>query len=307
MAGLSTAYFSKKGMSGTAMLKEARELGARYLELEYRISSEAFEDILKAPAEIRLPVSSLHNYCPRPDFVDEKDADGDYFRLSALDEDEWQKALTYTTYTLEAADRAGASAVVLHLGDSGADRRKSEYLEIADSQEIETDKGRRFLSDIAAERKANSGIHLDRVKKALERLIPVAERYGIRLGLENRYYITQTPDFHETGVLLDNFKGAPVGMWLDWGHAEVQKLFGYQGIDSYLDAYGENLVGFHIHDVTGRRDHRPPGMGDVDFSHYQDWIRKSPINILEVKSIFHPDEMKRGFAILHSIEDDPDG
>ncbi len=302
MPGLSTAFFARTGRSPAEAARAARDMGAEYLELEYRMEEGYFNELLSEARKLGIGISSLHNYCPLPDIVKPEDADGDIFRLSSLDDEEWERAVKYSKRTLEFCDRAGASRAVFHLGDTGIDRRKKSYQELADNGLQNTAEARSMIDEHMKLREKYVSLHLDRVLKGLERLIPVAERYGITLGLENRYYRSEIPNLDETRQIIDTFRGAPLGPWLDWGHACATKLFGGPGLDDYLETFGSGIVGYHIHDIRVRHDHQPPGMGEIDFERYGKWIRGNDLNIIEIKSKYSDDQCARGLELIASLE-----
>jgi sugar phosphate isomerase/epimerase len=302
MPGLSTAFFARTGIRPGEAVRAAREMGAGYLELEYRMEEWYFNELLPEARRQGIGISSLHNYCPLPDIVKPEDADGDIFRLSSLDDVEWERAVKYSKRTLEFCDRAGATRAVFHLGDTGIDRRKKRYQELADNDLLDTEEARAMIHEHMKLRKKNASTHLDRVLKALERLIPVAERYGVTLGLENRFYRSEIPNLEETRHILETFRGAPLGPWLDWGHACATKLFGGPGLDDYLETFGSGIVGYHIHDIRGRYDHQPPGMGDIDFQKYGKWLRGNEVNIIEIKSKYSDTQCAEGLELIASLE-----
>jgi sugar phosphate isomerase/epimerase len=103
---------------------------------------------------------------------------------------------------------------------------------------------------------------INQVYRSLDKICEVALRYGVTLGIENRYYLHQFPSFNEMGNIFSRFEGAPVGLWLDTGHAAAQEKLGQPGPGKYLSAYGENLKGFHLHDIKANNDHQIPGSGE---------------------------------------------
>jgi sugar phosphate isomerase/epimerase len=127
------------------------------------------------------------------------------------------------------------------------------------------------------------------VFSSLEKLLPEAERRGIRLGIENRYYFHEIPDFEEIGMILGRFRSENIGYWHDVGHAQVQEYTGIARQRELLEAYGDDLIGVHLHDADGLDDHLAPGQGDVDFGALRLFLRPTHIKILEV----HPKVRKR--------------
>ncbi len=295
--GISTCFFSGKDLTGIEMLEKTASMGIGVLELEYRLSKDQFREILRNRNKFDISIISLHNNCYRPDEIPEDEVDADYFRLSSPDDEERNKAVYYTKKTIENASEADAEYVVLHLGDTGQPKLKKDFKALADSSEMIAD-GQRFIQDYLSKRNEIISGSLDGVKKSLEELLLYAERFSITLAVENRYYIYQIPDFQETGFLLSEFSGAPICFWLDIGHAYVKSLWGFPGIEDYFLAYREHIVGSHIHDVIGSRDHQPPGYGSINYQAYLDLFTSDIINILEINSRYNDIDMMNGIKYI---------
>ena len=96
--------------------------------------------------------------------------------------------------------------------------------------------------------------------ESLERLHPVAEKYGVGLMIENL-----PGDYNsapQLGELLDRLP--EVGMHLDIGHANLQVP--HNTTEEILAAYGRRLRHVHLHDNRGGHQdlHLPLGTGTVD-------------------------------------------
>jgi sugar phosphate isomerase/epimerase len=129
----------------------------------------------------------------------------------------------------------------------------------------------------------------------LEELNRVAEKRGIFLGIENRYHFHEIPDLEEIGLILRSFKGGNIRYWHDVGHAKVQENIGISSQRSLLEAYGEDMIGIHLHDVRGLDDHLAPGQGEMEFSDIRVFLKPSIITVLEV----HPEVERK--ALLEGI------
>jgi sugar phosphate isomerase/epimerase len=302
MLGLSTSFFSKKNITGHEILEKTTEFNIKYLELEYRLSRESFFQIKNALKSFDITVTSLHNYCYRDDTImREDDADADFFRLSAHDNDEREKAVRYTRKTFENADAIGASTIVLHLGDAGQDKERDMLRGLIDNNLVRKDEGKHFLKNYLEERKHMAGRCLEQVFRSIDELIPTAEKYGLKIGVENRYYLHQLPDFNEMEKIFSEFKGAPLGFWLDFGHAHVNSLWGLHGIDEYIEAFGSSMVGAHVHDAAGRSDHRPPGSGEIDLKKYISSLKDDIPLILEIASSFSDENLLESIAYITAM------
>lgn len=161
----------------------------------------------------------------------------------------------------------GAAFVVLHLGDvpelrSDAQRLRHHFVEsLGASAQYRTELAS-FKQGLAHFQQP----HLDAVARSLEDLLPYARERGIRLGLENRYYVNEIPDLGQAGWLMQRFTGDTSGYWHDVGHAEVQARMGFATHREWLETMGKSIIGIHIHDVlpASITDHQAAGLGNVD-------------------------------------------
>ncbi len=288
MLGISTCWWHERTELGVEIAADIVDLGFDGVELEYRMTEETFRQ-MRPYLDRSLNVLSVHNFFPCPESLGGKKGSGDLFLLSSTHEDERSRAVAYTIRTMDHAWQVGAKAIVLHLGRveipghvAIASQRRPGGSRLHQPPEAATPSGRR-------RRKALRQGHLDAVFSSLEKLLPEAERRGIRLGVENRYYFDEIPDLEEIGMILDRFRGTGMGYWHDVGHAQVQEVMGVARQKELLEAYADDLIGVHLHDAVGLDDHLAPGQGDVDFDLLRPFLKPAHIKILEV----HPKVPKR--------------
>ncbi len=96
---------------------------------------------------------------------------------------------------------------------------------------------------------------------------------GVFLGIENRFHFHEIPDFEEIGLILKTFQGAYIRYWHDVGHARVQENLGIIGHNDLLEAYSEKIIGIHLHDVRGLKDHLAPGQGEIDYEEIKPFLK----------------------------------
>ena len=72
-----------------------------------------------------------------------------------------------------------------------------------------------------------------------------------------------------------------IGYWHDTGHAQRQANLGYTPHEAWLRQLGNRLVGFHLHDCLGLRDHLIPGRGRVDFAMVVSYLRADTVPACE--------------------------
>jgi sugar phosphate isomerase/epimerase len=290
---VSTVWASARAEEAAWLLDRMAESGLASLELEYRLTPELLAGVLARLQERGLAVASVHNYCPLPAGLPRARASGDLFNLSAAEPDQRREAVKHTLATLETAARAGARAVVLHLGWVEGLEGKHITRRAAEAGGITPE-----LEGLLAARRAAGQGPADAASFALERLVERARLLGLVLGLENRFHAHQVPDFPETGLLLGRFAGAPVGYWHDVGHAWVRGLAGLTPAEDWLAAYGHALAGCHLHDARGPADHLPPGAGEMDWNRVAAAVATAPVKVLEVAPGPEPGELAAGAELV---------
>jgi len=67
-----------------------------------------------------------------------------------------------------------------------------------------------------------------------------------------------------------------------------------------LEAFGERMVGIHLHDVAGITDHIAPGKGQTDFNAIGARIQPFTQITIEVKPFVTAAEIEAGLPILEA-------
>lgn len=291
MISVSTCWRSAKVRDGARLVEMLVEAGARTLELEYRITGEMLQQMKPVLAAKDVGVSSVHNFFPVPDVLQSQRGSGDVFLFSSDDASERELAVKYGVRSIETAADVGARAVVFHLSKVPMPNGTDELRDFYDDGAIDSAKARGFRSDFLATRGRLAPKAFDHVLSSLDKLLSVAQKYGVVIGVENRYHPNEIPDFSEIGRILETFEGAPLGYWHDVGHAEVQERFGIGSQQRLLEAYGDKMVGIHVHDVVGHDDHWAPGTGEVDFAPIARHVPADALVVIEAHSKVSRDEL----------------
>jgi len=107
--------------------------------------------------------------------------------------------------------------------------------------------------------------------KSIEALLPLAERHGVRMALENMkppYYGARA---EEIAYFLDRFPSDALGVCYDVGHANIA-----EGVLPVLEAFAGQIAAVHVHDNLGDNDqHLPMGLGNIS---WQEVFQKLTIN-----------------------------
>ena len=126
-------------------------------------------------------------------------------------------------------------------------------------------------------RERKSPPQLEFLRQGLERLLPVLQETGLRLGLENLPSWEAIPTETEALELMTRLADSHIGYWHDFGHGQIRENLGFTVHDRMLERLQPHLVGFHIHDVEPpAHDHIVPSFGKIDFSLFRDIVRKAP-------------------------------
>ncbi|MGD2097215.1 MAG: TIM barrel protein, partial [Desulfobacterales bacterium] len=240
-----------------------------------------------------LKVVSVHNYVPIPAVRAGAKGSGDLFLLSSPDDAERQNAVRFTTKTIETAAELGAGAVVLHCGAVEMNHEAQALYQYFSANRIDSKEAQIFIRKKVKERDRRKLRHMDSLLVSLDRLVPVAEKQGVLLGLENRYHYHELPGFDDFEIIFDKFGGAPVGYWHDTGHAHANEVLGLVPRNSLLRSYAHQLIGVHLHDAVGLDDHIPPGAGEIDFRFVKSCLKSDTIKVMELKpGISYPEVLK---------------
>lgn len=281
MLGISTCWWDRKHLSGDQILKEALDLGLDYVELEYRLTYSHLQQ-MKPLLNHSIKVSSIHNIFPRPEGIPEEEGKGNIFFLSSKDQDERQKAIDYTIQTIQHAHELEAPVVVLHLGRVDLPGSINRFRQLNKNHLILEEKGRQFVKEHKGLRKIHSSSNFEAVLLSLDQLNREAEKLGVILGIENRFYFQEIPDYEEIGKILCEFDGGNIRYWHDAGHAHAQEVVGLQKQKDLLESYSQMAAGVHLHDANGLDDHLPPGEGEIDLKSILSYFNSTQAKVIEV-------------------------
>ena len=298
MLGLSTSWQSAESTTIEEMFAALKNLKISAIELSYRISEGFYLEMKDALVRSGLKVVSIHNYFPIPSARSDSKGSGDLFLLSSPEKEERQNAIRFTAKTIEHAGDLGAVAVVLHCGVVEMNHEMHVLYQYANSNRLESEEAQIFIRNKLGERDRRKPPHMDCLMASLDRLVSVAEKQGVLLGLENRYHYYELPGPDDFEVIFDTFKGAPIGYWHDTGHAHANESLGLIPRNSLLQANATRLIGVHLHDAVGLDDHIPPGSGEIDFTALKPLLKADTIKIIELKPGIPTPEVSKGIRFV---------
>jgi sugar phosphate isomerase/epimerase len=286
---LSTMFAQQERFAdGGAFARFAAEAGYDAIEISHSTNEEKLEAILDAAV---LPVVSVHQPAP---WLRHRDGRGNsHCNLASLDPAERRAALDYALASLAWAKRAGARALVVHLGQvtdvDGMFPEEHEMRRMFDSGRAGEPRFAELREAVITTRRERAEPHLAAARESLLELLRAAEPAGIRVGLENRYHYHEIPLPWGYDVLLEGIDHNQAGYWHDVGHAEVLHRLGFVDRHAWLGANRGRVAGAHVHDVVGLGDHRAPGEGDVDWPYLVEGLGHLEALTLEINQ-HRPDE-----------------
>lgn len=283
MLSLSTSWLSPRHREGRDMAAEARALGFEWIEVSHGTKISQLPGLLDAVKAGEIKVSSLHNFCPAPVEVmmDAPDA----FEFTSPKPAERQRAVNLTRKTLEMATRFGTDRVVVHLGSVPMKSITLQLEDLAVQGDLYSKEFTERKLRLVTLREEASKKHLDRVRAALDELIPDCEKLGVRLGIETRSHYEQIPNQREMSLLLQEYHDCPwIGSWHDFGHVQRQANLALLDHEIYLREISPRLLGCHVHDVEWpAKDHRTPfSSGGVALAQLLPWVGREVPLIWEI-------------------------
>ncbi len=282
---LSTAWNAWRHSDGYSMLFEIKELGFGDAELSFNIGPDMIQGIKRAVDEGLIRISSIHNTCPTPDGLPRFQALPDHYSMSSAESDKRALAVKFAKKSLDTARLLGARVLVLHCGRVEIPDRTRQMIELADAGLLNSREFQEIRTHAILERERASAPFLENTLRSLEEISDYAKVSGILLGIENRFYYREIPAFDEIAVILDKLKGANLFYWHDTGHAQIMNALGLGPPQKEsLAAFGDSIIGFHLHDVSGLKDHLAPSKGTIDFKIFSPYLKKDVIKVIEAHS-----------------------
>lgn len=300
--GLSTSW-NGPGDSPLRLLDQHRNLGFRRLEAYAHFMPAELRALGVAARERDMHIASLHGPCPVPtDANGMRRPWGDW--LASTNPTERSVAVDAHKRTIDFAVEVGAKAIVVHLGNSGAVSRQPAIFDTIARFGRFSDEHLRLRDAALQERAAAVGPHLDAAIDSARALGEHALGTGVRLGLECRDGYWEIPFMDEFSQIFAACDGLPVGYWHDAGHGAKLDYAGVLAHEDLLARFADRLVGMHVHDTRGQRDHQAPGQGDTDFGMLARYLRQQPdaIRTLELHRTVTAEEIGRALDMLEPLE-----
>jgi sugar phosphate isomerase/epimerase/FMN phosphatase YigB (HAD superfamily) len=292
-ASLSTMWAMKNFPSLKDFFVAARRLGFDRIELNHQVDSTMLAGIDLDHVQF----SSVHEPCPADISVDDlKNRD---WLISAQDEENRRQGVESVKRSIDLAHTFGAGTIVVHAGNVSSDLTPEKKLRSLFEADLNQSEEYLVLKEkMERDRAALVGRRLAAVRRSLVELLEYAGRYGIRLGLENRYHYMDIPLPDEIGQLLDLAVPERLGFIYDVGHAQALDRLGFCAHNEWLERFAARIIGTHLHDVVGVTDHQAPGLGEIDFDHVAAYLPGDAFRTLELHPSNSPEQVKVGLRYL---------
>jgi sugar phosphate isomerase/epimerase len=282
------------------MLREIRDLGFEYAELSHGIRISLLPGVFEGVDAKEIKISTVHNFCPLP--IGVTHAAPNLFKFTSLDARERENAYRHSVKTIETAARLQAQLVVLHMGCIDMKDYTDRLIDMLAKGERESPKFQKLCAEVEQKREQKKEKHQQLAGEMLTRLLEHAQRYGVRLGVENREALEEIPLESDFGFFFREFSDPLICYWHDTGHAQIKENLGFIRHAMHLESMAERLAGFHIHDVQfPGRDHCPPGSGMIDFVALKPFVRPEHIKVFELNPGVPVEDLQIGVAHVKSI------
>ena len=211
-------------------------------------------------------------------------------------------AIEHTLKTFEFAERVHAPLVVLHLGSMDLKDYTEKLRTMLERGLRGTPKYVKICDEACGQREAKKERFVANVDDTLRKLLPEAEKRGLKLGCENREALEEMPIESDFRFFFREFASPNVVYWHESGHAQIKENLGFIIHALHLESLAPSLAGFHIHDVQfPARDHCAPGTGTIDFAALKPFVKLEHIKVFELSPSLPVEAVKAGVAHVKAI------
>ena len=299
---LSTSWNAFRLSKGRKIVEQIKDTGFNQIELSFTLDASTIKDIFDLSKKNAIEVVSLHNFCPIPDGLSRETALPDSYSLASEDESQRETAVFFTKKSIDCCCKFKAGALVIHSGRVEIEDETRSLIELYSNGLKNKHQYSEIFAKMRQDRNKKADIYFSQAIKSLKVLADYAQERGISLGIENRFYYREIPSLDEFKIIFANLRDKPVFYWHDTGHAAVAENLGFvNSSDEYLSAYADKLIGMHLHDVKGCRDHLAPLKGELDFSKLKPYLKNNTLKVIEAHYPATSQEIIKGRDYLEKI------
>jgi len=115
--------------------------------------------------------------------------------------------------------------------------------------------------------------------QSIEKILPLAENYRIKIAVENMPPGHPGTEAEELKEIVKRFNSPYLGVCFDTGHSHI-----VNNVKDDFEILKEHIFNFHIHDNDGTRDmHLQPPYGSIDWQEFYSLVKNSsyqgPLNL----------------------------
>ena len=293
MLGISTACMPGLSSNLDVFFKRSTEIGFSGFEIGVSSVKVSKKDILNCQKRLNLKIASVHNIFADK-LVDPENKRGDF--LASADEKKREETIELTLETARFARQLGARAVILHAGYIEDEDLKEDYRDFKKRWDREKGNLQALRAHLREMRTFSAYEYVQNVIRSLKTLCQ-RDRETL-FCLEPRVNFYEIPSLKEMETIFNRVEEHNLCYWHDTGHCQVQENMGLSRQEDWLKTFKEKMVGIHLHDVRGLKDHLAPGIGDVDFSLVGGYLSKETIKVVEVGSDVSDKELSKSLTFL---------
>jgi sugar phosphate isomerase/epimerase len=292
-ASLSTMWAFKNFPDLNGFLQASSRLGFQKIELNHQVNST----ILSSVSFDHIQFSSVHEPCPA-DISTRDLVDRDWL-ISSHNEITRHYGVEVVKQTIDLAYRLHAPVVVIHCGNVSSDMNYEIKLRsMFKAGQTKTKEYQEIKSQIIHSRYDQVEPRLRAVKSSLGELLDYADKYNVKLGLENRYHYMDIPNIDEMEELLQLADTNRLGFIYDVGHGQALDRLGFFPNEDWLKRYSTRIFGCHLHDVIGLTDHYAPGVGEINFHQISPYLPDDSFRTLELLPSNTFDQVQHSLSLL---------
>lgn len=300
MLSLSTYWNSHRhDQDGMHMVYEAILLGFDALELGPAIDPVLLPGFLKAYTNSKGSAKPFNRFSSLRNIVLAADPGSNHesCQYTSLDQSQQERAIELSKSSIDLAAELGGIPLVLTLAKAAVKEHSANLIALLRDGELYSKTYAQQKLAMVQAREAMPTTTLDLAKKALDQLIPYAEKMGVRLALESSDCYEQVPNEQEMALLLDEYDSPHLGYWHDFGHIQLKANLGLLDHRQQLEQMLPRLIGCNVHDVVWPvEDHSIPFQGSVDFDQLIPLVSKNIPQVWKMNPRRKSDDIKQALV-----------
>jgi sugar phosphate isomerase/epimerase len=256
--------------SADAFVRRALDLGADAVVIDGGLEAQIVAAVRVAVVAQTCPVAAIGSPTPLSAELARGRPGVPLPTLADLDDGARQMAVRVVRRTIELAAEIGTRDVFVSPGRIVWPEKLEDpelALETLDPRE---DPAKDAARSVLETRGKVATPHFDALRRSLDELIAVADRLSVTLSLSMAHRLDELLSFQETGRVLDEFEGAPLGLWLDTASAARLDWLGLRSAGSWPNSFRKSVRGVSLRDgkpgEEGGFEIAIPGDGKIDFA-----------------------------------------